>query len=133
MTMKRCKKCNRYHEGDCKRKITVIKGSRPSKEQDKEYQRMIHSVRWTKLSKAIKQRDDYVCQRCLALGLPIQAHTDTKLLEVHHIVKAVYDNNLYYEPTNLITLCRTCHKIVDRKYNGKLDFKWEGKDIEHTL
>lgn len=61
------------------------------------------------LKESIRQRDNYICQLC---GI----HQDelsgwNKLLDVHHIDYNKKNNN----PSNLITLCRSCH--VKTNYN----------------
>jgi len=50
---------------------------------------------WIKLSREIKKRDKYTCQKCAS-----------KInIDVHHID---FDKN-NHEPLNLISLCRKCH------------------------
>lgn len=63
---------------------------------------------WEQIADAIRQRDNYQCQRC---GI-IQA---MRKLDVHHITpyRLTQDNN----PNNLITLCGSCHKIVETETN----------------
>ena len=56
-------------------------------------------------------RDNYMCQHCLAKG--IINHTN---LEVHHIVPLKHDYSIGLELSNLVTLCRSCHKIADDKF-----------------
>jgi len=54
---------------------------------------------WTKtLRRAIRERDNYVCQICSKLQ-------EDKCFDIHHIDYDKKNNN----PKNLITLCRKCH------------------------
>jgi hypothetical protein len=57
-----------------------------------------YSVDWTKtLKRAIRERDNYVCQKCSQYGNV-----------VHHIDGVKTNCN----SLNLITLCRRCHRII---------------------
>jgi hypothetical protein len=53
------------------------------------------------LMKLIYSRDNRQCAICSYKG---------HKLEIHHIVKRSDDISLAYEPTNVITLCKTCHR-----------------------
>ncbi|MCK9370949.1 NUMOD3 domain-containing DNA-binding protein [Candidatus Dojkabacteria bacterium] len=67
-----------------------------------------YSVDWNNtLKRSIRERDKYICQLCT---LP----QGDEALSVHHIDY----NKLNCNPTNLITLCRSCHT----KTNGKRDY-----------
>jgi hypothetical protein len=57
---------------------------------------------WKELAKAILKRDNYTCFKCGA----------NSKLEVHHIKKWSRYPNLRFEPTNLITVCKKCHKKI---------------------
>jgi len=63
------------------------------------------SSRWRRVRKLILERDNYTCQLC--------GKTNCEL-HVHHI-----------NPTSLITLCKSCHGKVHRKYywRKKLELK----------
>lgn len=56
-------------------------------------------------------RDNYLCQDCLDKGI-----TNTKNLEVHHIVPLKENFELRLVLSNLRTLCRSCHKKADDKF-----------------
>lgn len=58
----------------------------------------------------IRERDGYMCQMC---GIPqvLCCQLANKALDVHHRD----GNHFNTEPDNLITLCRSCHKIADAK------------------
>lgn len=71
-----------------------------------------YTTDWTEtLKRAIRQRDNYICQEC---GIH-QDELDRKL-DVHH---KDYDKK-NCNPNNLITLCRDCHSKTN--YNRKY---WE--------
>lgn len=79
--------------------------------KDKDYRRMIHTVRWLRLRRA-KLTEHPLCQRCEAEGR-VRAAT-----EVHHI-KPVEDGlslrekeTLMFAPHNLMALCHACHVAV---------------------
>ena len=60
-----------------------------------------YGSKWTdRLKRQIKQRDNFECQN-------LNCTKNFKSLEVHHIDKNKQNNN----PTNLITLCSSCHKL----------------------
>lgn len=61
---------------------------------------------WAKISKAVKLRDGNSCVLCQANGN----------LEVHHINEEPSDNN----QTNLVTLCRPCHRAIHSEHGGYL-------------
>ena len=63
----------------------------------------------------VLNRDNYTCQYCKG------KHKDSKL-EVHHIVFRSQGGS--DEESNLITLCRTCHKDL---HSGKIHPKLNGK------
>jgi hypothetical protein len=65
-----------------------------------------YSLDWTKtLRKSIRERDGYKCRLCGS------SEDDTKSLNVHHID---YNKN-NCNPTNLITLCHSCHTKTNFK------------------
>lgn len=65
------------------------------------------------LRKEIVQRDNHACTEC----------ESKQHLQVHHIDGNSHNNNF----SNLITLCRTCHKAIDkqaRKESRDAERKW---------
>lgn len=58
-------------------------------------------------------RDDRICQFCAS----------RKNLTAHHIVAASVDPDLRYEVRNGITLCRNCHKVLERAIDKLLPAK----------
>jgi 5-methylcytosine-specific restriction endonuclease McrA len=61
-------------------------------------------VGWDNLSESIRQRDNHTCQRC-------GQQQTIRLLDVHHIEPYRLTRNNH--PDNLITLCASCHKVVE--------------------
>ena len=62
------------------------------------------TYRWTKLRAAIIRRDHNECQWCKRRFKVTPAEV------VHHIIPAEKRPDLFFEPTNLVSLCRDCHE-----------------------
>ena len=75
-----------------------------------EHDEFYHSRAWQELRLAALERDHWLCQSCLKAGKIRPAST------VHH-KRAVRDfPGLALDPSNLITLCPSCHnKMHDEK------------------
>ncbi len=58
----------------------------------------------------VLERDQYRCQWCRTKGV---------VLDMHHIEKRSQRPDLVLEPTNVVTLCRTCHNWTDADPMGK--------------
>lgn len=70
---------------------------------------------WGEISKKIRARDNYTCQRC---NTHIKDLSSNHKLDVHHIIPIRNfngDYNLANKEDNLITLCSVCHMIVENK------------------
>jgi 5-methylcytosine-specific restriction endonuclease McrA len=61
---------------------------------------------WKELAKSILKRDDYRCRKCGA------GHSGKNTLEVHHIKPWSRFPGLRFEPNNLLTVCKECHKKI---------------------
>jgi 5-methylcytosine-specific restriction endonuclease McrA len=61
----------------------------------------LHADQWDVLRRLVLKRDDYKCRICAA---------SNTILDAHHIIPVV--NHGPNWPTNLITLCRKCHKKI---------------------
>jgi 5-methylcytosine-specific restriction endonuclease McrA len=60
---------------------------------------------WAEIRATVIDRDFHKCQRC-------EKHSDSsKGLQVHHIIPRAEGGS--YDITNLITLCNSCHDIVE--------------------
>jgi len=69
------------------------------------YHDMNHSE-WYKLRNQILLRDNYTCQKC---------GKDKCELDIHHKIPYRYTND--NSPSNLITLCKSCHSTVEWMIN----------------
>lgn len=58
-----------------------------------------------KLNLSIKKRDKYICQLC-------KKKKTSAGLQVHHIFKWAVSAGLRFDPDNLISLCKKCHKEI---------------------
>ena len=97
--------------------------------KDKTYVKLINSVRWQRLRKAVLSAHT-VCERCEEEGLV------TPACEVHHrvpvesVITPMEKEQLMFDPNNLQALCHACHvqahvemgrsgKEATRKRNAK--------------
>ena len=82
-----------------------------------------YSSDWTDtLRGAIRQRDSYVCQLCGIHQSELEGRN--KRLDVHHIDY----NRKNCNPSNLITLCRSCH--LKTNFNREYWIKLLPKEVE---
>ena len=75
---------------------------------------------WTEKSKQIREDANYMCEVCKDKG--IYNYRD---VSVHHIEKLRDRPDLLIEDTNLICLCKDCHRMadagmIDKEYLKKL-------------
>lgn len=88
----------------------------------REYQRNdkdnpLKTTRWTNLRAQVLIRDGYLCQRCLLkFGI-----ANSEELQGHHIKSRKYFPELVFDPTNVITMCKTCNLQLGT--SNKLDFQ----------
>lgn len=73
--------------------------------ESKERYQFYRSKTWQHLRQTILERDNYLCQYCLANGIVTEGKT------VDHIVAIEVDPTLKESPANLATICRDCHRI----------------------
>lgn len=105
-----CKYCGKIHDvtnEPCKELIQhriernkLIKRSRAAKYRS--------TIDWQKTRERILLRDGGVCRLCLKKGILISVG-----IQVHHITKVEDDYELRNVDSNLISLCSTCHAIVE--------------------
>jgi 5-methylcytosine-specific restriction protein A len=62
-------------------------------------------VWWSDVRRRVLKRDNYLCQRCLRLGI------QTRATEVHHLVE-IQDGGDEFNEDNCESICNDCHKIV---------------------
>ena len=113
-----CDKCKSKYIKDKKQGLKI-----------KDAEKHIKSSRWKKVRQQILLRDK-CCILCFRRG-----NFEYRQLQVHHIVKRTDDITLAYEPSNLVTLCRTCHEEVEKlppsKQRELLNYK--PKEMEFYL
>jgi len=96
----------RHHSEETKKKMSLVRTGSKSYNWQDGLSKLPYSQGWTEvLKKAIRKRDNYVCQLCGKT----QKQEGLKL-SVHHINYNKEDCN----PTNLITLCKSCNSKVNK-------------------
>ena len=75
-----------------------------SKKFWKMYRTYLKSEAWQRKRRKVLIRDRYTCQKC--------GEKDRKLLQVHH---KTYDRVFKESLSDLITLCKKCHKLEHNK------------------
>ena len=99
-----CARCGRIHPwGQCPIPKPVYRGGKRT-----EARRFRSSARWQRKVEQIQQRDMHMCKMCLADGI-----LNMRDLAVHHIVPITQSDELKLEDSNLITLCRRHHDMVE--------------------
>lgn len=70
------------------------------------YKQQLNDIRWKEKSRQVKERDNFVCQKCGANSKTLPKDSN---LNVHHI--RYLKNTLLWDYPNeyLITLCKACH------------------------
>lgn len=122
MRLKVCNYCGkRYKETEQCSCITNNKNdySKQYYEQNKERKKMLDSKRWKELRKRIIKRDGGMCNRCWVSLSMIERDN----LQVHHIKPRSKYPELMYDPSNLITVCKTCNLALGTK--EELDWEVE--------
>jgi len=84
---------------------------------------------WTKRSKQYR-KDNPCCERCIHLEELSQVSFDN--LSVHHIIGIKKAPHLFWESSNLLSLCVPCHKYFDglERTNKIGQAEFEGKEIK---
>ena len=108
--LRSCRYCGRIHDAkyDCGRKP---KRMRMMSDTDQaEFRR---KQAWTKMSRQIRDRDNYLCQICLRNMYMTSKTLTYNALSVHHIVPLAEDPTRALDPANLITLCPLHHELAE--------------------
>lgn len=79
-----------------------------------EHKRFLTRSKWKKTALKIRERDNWECQIC---GMTQEEHLEKyfRSLNVHHINPRKIEPKNAYDEDNLITLCRVCHSVEERK------------------
>jgi 5-methylcytosine-specific restriction enzyme A len=85
-----------------------------------------HGLRWAALA-----RDEFRCQAC-------QRVLPSRELHGHHVIPHRGDERLFFDPTNITTLCRRCHATdagqrERRGYSDALNDRGEPLDPLHPF
>lgn len=65
--------------------------------------RWYRTARWARLRQYVGQRDFWMCQACLKAGREESGN------EIDHILRASIKQDLFWDASNLQTLCKSCH------------------------
>lgn len=107
----RCSRCRTlidYGNTYCDKCYSAVIKSKKDGLKNKRVEATTKSSRWKEVRRRIVLRD-----KCCILCLKRYNYVNMKNLQVHHIVKRVDNEDLIYEPSNLVTLCRQCHEEVE--------------------
>lgn len=66
-----------------------------------------YDSRWQRKREHVLRRDGCLCQQCKRVGRL------TTATEVHHVVKIVDAPELRLEDSNLVSVCRDCHELLE--------------------
>ncbi|BED92960.1 MAG: HNH endonuclease [Candidatus Paraimprobicoccus trichonymphae] len=119
---KSCKYCGRIHKEGyvCGKKPTV-------KKKNTEIVKFRNSPKWQKKRVQIKERDRYLCQICMRDLYGTYRQFNHKHIEVHHAIPIAEDSDLNLDSGNLITVCRTHHKMCE---TGEIEYSEVKKIID---
>lgn len=108
--MKSCPYCGRIHQSG----YVCPKKPKCRGQKNTDANRFRHSNAWTKLSRAVRERDHYLCQCCVRMieGTYRQYNYDD--IEVHHITPIEEDYDRRMDSDNLISLCRVHHEMAEK-------------------
>lgn len=86
-----------------------------------EHDAVYRDSRWNKVKPIVHRRDNGLCRQCFEL----QKYQASQL--VHHIVEPEDDLSLAYEPSNLISLCESCHQKIHKEYRAGRKAQAQGR------
>ena len=99
-----------------------IRTKRPKTKQQKRLDRVQRKARygpkWDEIRKRVYARDGHACKACGARNVKLNAH--------HIVLLRVSQNN---SERNLVTLCDSCHKLIEEKALGVLKSGGHKKDV----
>jgi len=83
-----------------------------------ERQSLYCSEKWSEVIKEVWKRDNAICQRC---GKSHNTETNRGNFHIHHIV-TFQVKELRSELSNLVLLCKQCHRFIHSKQNINKQF-----------
>lgn len=102
--LKSCPRCGRIHPYG----QTCQKNRKLYTYEQTEEQKLRSSTAWKEKREQVKREAHYLCEWCYHQG-----RINAGFLEVHHIEKLREKPEKLCEDTNLVVLCRECHKLAD--------------------
>ena len=105
----KCKKLISYGQTYCEDCASKITKEKKKNMNFKELDNLLKRKEWIATRKKILLRDKGLCVLCFKNGV-----IEHRGLQVHHIVKRIDDMSLMYEPSNLVTVCRSCHEKLEK-------------------
>lgn len=109
--LKSCPYCGKIHERKfiCPKKPIPQPRKKFATDQNKFRSKNV----WAKKSRAIRERDGFLCQICIRGLYEPEKIYQTDNLEVHHILPLKNHYDLRLEDENLITLCKKHHDMAE--------------------
>lgn len=104
----RCEECQGKYDVEKKAKYKEYQARR----KDKEVQAIYNGTTWKRVRKMALVKANGLCERCLDMNEITYAD------EVHHI-KPIKDGGNPYKLTNLMCVCRSCHKVLHEEIDNK--------------
>lgn len=107
----RCRRCRKIIDfgnrlcDECHR--AIIKENKKGL-KNKDVEKTTKSAKWKAVRRKVILRDK-CCVMCLS-----DKYVNAKNLQVHHIIKRKDNEDLIYEMSNLVTLCRDCHEKAEK-------------------
>ena len=96
----------KHHTRETRNKIQITRYKRYGIKNTPALKRIRNSQAYKNWRKAVYERDDYTCQKCMVRGGRLQAHHI-------HPVRSNKNNLLLFDVNNGITLCEECHLEVN--------------------
>ena len=98
-----------YGNSYCDKCYSTILRDRKNSVKNKRVESTTKSAQWKAVREKVILRD-----KCCLLCLKRRGYFELRALQVHHIIKRVEDESLIYDPSNLVTLCRSCHEEMEK-------------------
>ncbi|MDK2587485.1 HNH endonuclease signature motif containing protein [Romboutsia sedimentorum] len=104
----KCSYCNKIHDKyeDCEDKLKYKKSN--SNEYNEKYNKCYNNSKWKRIRNEVLKDNDYCCEVCKQLE--IVNYTD---IQVHHITKIIDNDELMFDKSNLLVVCREHHRQIE--------------------